>query len=807
MATTTPVIWAITPTVLSPHYAIQLGTEEDPIRHSILTGTNGPEFIAGCVPGARAILYAYSTCILLEALCENVRLLPSEPMTDKQQHWSQGVTVFKSTAGVRSRIQLRSRELFCIDDATYCLEYQPILTRPPTVVDMESKSDSASNAGLEASEIIERTMTPAISAASDSGSYNLNQHFTGASTPRASEHVDNVSVAAECSQEGAVPPVYHAPTFYAQTQTPPSRTTTVLDAIPSSNVKIKKEEDAGGGGGENVMTRGLTTLDSIEPSVQQTAANTRQDHRNSLILAGTQGVSGTSRNIEEGSVSLIQRSTDTPCPVRHQAASTNVSDLDDSRLGPSAKVVPTMEGKQLEHGVQESDEQVSEEDAPKIQSFIRKLQPTEEANDTQESTRMRGVRVTDAALELNLRSSNPPNEEVPQDDQGNETQCSSTAANVSAAENLLQSATFPEGITDMADIVVQDADDEEALEKEEPVAKRQKRLSNPSRKILERERPNTTTAADKVLNAHPSTSTGILNKSLESVSTPPSQPSQQTDGSTIKVKSTRKRPHLLREAKSTPSIERNNSISSQNDVSRSIRSSAKSASRAPDAGPTVLFGSTTTINDASAVMKRFLKAGARQTSDVHACDYMCIGPGPVKVTSNLVKAVTSGKHVVTEDWVRQSAAENELLDPTDFLADDPELESRMGLTLAEAVERGRTQPKPLDGFMVYFTPATKKELGKAAVEYKDIAMHGGAVVESRAPKSSDDRSQWLIISSTNDAGLSKLLESGLTSYTKDIITMSVLRSVLDLESEEFVIGAQSAGRGSTAKSRGTKRKR
>ena len=221
----------------------------------------------------------------------------------------------------------------------------------------------------------------------------------------------------------------------------------------------------------------------------------------------------------------------------------------------------------------------------------------------------------------------------------------------------------------------------------------------------------------------------------------------------------------------------------------------------------VLFGSSTSVDTMPNLMKSLRSLGVRKADTVNDCDYLCVGPSPIKTTANLVIAVASGKLVVTDRWVLDSAKARELLDPFAFVVKDRSLEKRLGVSLSEAVERGRAQLKPFDGFSVFFTPVVKKDLGKALAELKGIASHGGATIESRLPGTKDDQSLSIIVSAIDDPQLAKLTEDGWRCFSKDVITMTVLRSVLDLQSDEFSVGGENAVPGPRGGRRGKKRKR
>ncbi|MCJ1383381.1 hypothetical protein MMC17_006494 [Xylographa soralifera] len=219
----------------------------------------------------------------------------------------------------------------------------------------------------------------------------------------------------------------------------------------------------------------------------------------------------------------------------------------------------------------------------------------------------------------------------------------------------------------------------------------------------------------------------------------------------------------------------------------------------------VQFGSSTNVDTMSGVMKSLRSLGMRKADSTNDCDYLCVGAGSIKMTMNLVVAVALGKLVINDKWAFSSANAKKLLDPHDFIAKDRSLETKLGISLSEAIERGRVGHKPLDGYKVFFTPVVKKDLGKALGDLKGIATYGGATIESRLP-ASKDQPLSIVISSSGDPQLSKLTADGWRCFTKDIITLTVLRSALDLNSTEFVVGGENSSVGSQGQARGKKRK-
>ena len=242
------------------------------------------------------------------------------------------------------------------------------------------------------------------------------------------------------------------------------------------------------------------------------------------------------------------------------------------------------------------------------------------------------------------------------------------------------------------------------------------------------------------------------------------------------------------------------------------RSSAKGASPTIHGATSheikVLFGSTTEVDTMDAFRKRLRKAGLRMVSSVDDCDYLCVGKGELRKTSNVISAIAFGKPIVTEEWAKESATQGKLLDPTPFLASHPRHKKEWGITLAEAIDRGKLGLKPFADYMVHITPALKQQLGSTFQEIKQIAELGGATkVLARLPTGKDQGPTILVIATEEDPKLEQLTQDGWRCYSKDMITISVLRSALDLESDEFLIGVNADIAGGGRGSRGQKRKR
>lgn len=218
----------------------------------------------------------------------------------------------------------------------------------------------------------------------------------------------------------------------------------------------------------------------------------------------------------------------------------------------------------------------------------------------------------------------------------------------------------------------------------------------------------------------------------------------------------------------------------------------------------VFFASSTTVDKSSKFMSFLENHGVMRVKSVKDCDILCIGNSDLKKTCNLVLAVISGKQVITKDWVVQSVTKGELLDPNGFLARDPVKEAEWETDLSEAIKRGKQGVKPFLDFTVFFTPAAKKELGKGFTDLKDIAIHAGAKsVQALLPRKSSlaQAPKTIVIALPDDSDLLALEEGGWRSFNKDIVTLSVLRGSVNVDSDEFLIRYQDRTRSVASKKR------
>ena len=277
------------------------------------------------------------------------------------------------------------------------------------------------------------------------------------------------------------------------------------------------------------------------------------------------------------------------------------------------------------------------------------------------------------------------------------------------------------------------------------------------------------------------------------------------------------RPHLANEPPSEPSIKSTNpkprtplscgdtfsaSPSSSLEPSSSLRSTRSSArvehnsSSSTHPETHILFASSSSAGDSKPFLKFLSNKGVKKVQSMHDCTVLCVGK-KLKRTSNLILAVLLGRDIITDSWVTDSVKGNHLLNIEDpkYMARDPKKEAEWRISLDKAIDRGKRglNLKILEKQTIIFTPSSKKELGKSGFdELKEIVKCAGAKsVSSALPKKNPEGTPSTIVIATDDTTeIGELHKLGWRIYVKDIISLSILRGNLDLESDEFLIKEQ-----------------
>ena len=93
------------------------------------------------------------------------------------------------------------------------------------------------------------------------------------------------------------------------------------------------------------------------------------------------------------------------------------------------------------------------------------------------------------------------------------------------------------------------------------------------------------------------------------------------------------------------------------------------------------------------------------------------------------------------------------------------------------------------GKKILSTPFALTESNKSFRDIEDIAKFAGAAssVLARLPRSNEQNPGTLIISAQTNPDLHELMKGGWRCFTKDIITISILRGKIDTDSDEFLV--------------------
>ncbi|KAF1849447.1 uncharacterized protein K460DRAFT_331441 [Cucurbitaria berberidis CBS 394.84] len=238
---------------------------------------------------------------------------------------------------------------------------------------------------------------------------------------------------------------------------------------------------------------------------------------------------------------------------------------------------------------------------------------------------------------------------------------------------------------------------------------------------------------------------------------------------------------------------------------RSQRSSQRSntmTTAEPYEGPTprVAF-SHSAITPNSQGMK-FLKKhkGAIVESINEKCNILCVRPGTLTKTMKLLESIARGIPIVTDKWLLDSAKAGHFLALHDYQPSVPNQEEDWKFELGKVW--GKPQA-PFQGYTIHFTP----ELRKSYADFKEIehvCKAVGAKVVTKKPSKNDNL--IVLAKEDRDKEAEKLMQDGTTCYSKDLLTNSILRGEVDLDSDEFMIKPEAPAAATTTTANQTKRK-
>lgn len=158
--------------------------------------------------------------------------------------------------------------------------------------------------------------------------------------------------------------------------------------------------------------------------------------------------------------------------------------------------------------------------------------------------------------------------------------------------------------------------------------------------------------------------------------------------------------------------------------------------------------------------------------------------GGLAKTMKVIQAIALGIPIVTDKWLAESAKAECFLDLSTFKPLVAQQEKEWGFSLEKVWGVAQT---PFKGYAIYFTPALRKTYTNFREMEKACQALGAKVVAKRTSK----HDKIIVLAAEEgDQDADQLIEDGKECYHKDLLTTSILRGNLDLESDEFKIKAK-----------------
>ncbi|KAK5714121.1 hypothetical protein LTR15_011029 [Elasticomyces elasticus] len=222
------------------------------------------------------------------------------------------------------------------------------------------------------------------------------------------------------------------------------------------------------------------------------------------------------------------------------------------------------------------------------------------------------------------------------------------------------------------------------------------------------------------------------------------------------------------------------------------KASAPPPAPAPPPVSSILLSSAVTVT--KAIKELLQKHSIKKIADipVRKTDFICVVPiGKLATTAKVLRSLVLGKLVVTEDWLIDSADQQKLLDPENYLHPNlPKDEMEIDRSTLFA------------GTRVWFTKQLHTDYGDGYASVEALVKEAGALEVSHGATvyaaGAIRRGDIFFGSKGKDADVVELRDKdGQTVYSKDMLTQSIFTGELDLESDAFELkapaGATKAG--------------
>ncbi|KAF3047019.1 hypothetical protein E8E12_010466 [Didymella heteroderae] len=218
---------------------------------------------------------------------------------------------------------------------------------------------------------------------------------------------------------------------------------------------------------------------------------------------------------------------------------------------------------------------------------------------------------------------------------------------------------------------------------------------------------------------------------------------------------------------------------------RSVTATAVAAYEGP--APRIATSNSAIKEDSSAVKFLRKQGGALVKNVEDRCNVLCVRDGGLSKTMKVIQAVALGVPIVTDRWLTESAKADGLLDLASFKPSVAEQEDEWKFSLEKV---WGVPQNPFIGYALYFTPALKKTYKN----FREMEKACQTLSTQLVPKRTSKNDKIIVLAAEDgDPEAEKMIEDGEPCFHKDLLTTSILRGKLDLQSDEFKINAKQAG--------------
>ncbi|KAF4544776.1 BRCT domain-containing protein [Lasiodiplodia theobromae] len=212
--------------------------------------------------------------------------------------------------------------------------------------------------------------------------------------------------------------------------------------------------------------------------------------------------------------------------------------------------------------------------------------------------------------------------------------------------------------------------------------------------------------------------------------------------------------------------------------------------------------SNTKVTEREGSLTFLRKSGVKIVEKVteKGCDIVCIGSinGTYVKSAKLLLGLALGKTIASDSWVLNSRKAGKLLDPSQYPPLNAPSEWGWGDDETQASNILNVDRSELfKGKCFFFTSATRKEYGSGFSDIEKIVQACGAKVMAKSAREYKHGDNNIIVATDHDLEAMSLTGADKDGeyrqcYSKELISMSVLRGSLDLENEDFLIQPSSS---------------